>query len=121
MSWGSIAATLLKGIASALGGTSAPSTAPALPADLTTTYGAASAVLHEIGARKLTLADAEAFANGVQQILVDLGIEPAIVLEASKLLEAVAPAFLGAWQSGILTAGDITNQPGGGADRRWGR
>lgn len=120
MSVGSLAATALRGLANAIGGESA-SAAPSPLGDVATAAGAGAVVLHEIAARSLTVAEAEAFANGVQQILVDCGIEPGIVLGLSKLLEAAAPVILGAYESGIVTGGDITNQPGGGVDRRWGR
>ena len=119
MSLGALAAAALRGVAKLVGGASAPTPSPL--GDLSTAAGAGAAVLAHVAARKLTLADAEAFANGVQQILVDLGIEPGIVLEASKLLEGAAPVFLSAWSSGIVSGGDVTNQPGGGVDRRWGR
>lgn len=110
MSWGSLAATALRGLANVVSG-AAP--APASPAgDVSTAIGASISVLKEIETQKLTINDAESFANAVQQILVDLGIEPGIVLEASKLLEAVAPVFVGAWRSGIVTGGypDIVAQ-----------
>jgi hypothetical protein len=101
-------AAALRGVANVAGG--ADSSGPV--ADVSTAVGAAVAVLKEIEARKLTIADAAGFANAVQQILVDLGIEPGIVFEASKLLEAIAPAFISAWRSGVITGGypDIVGQ-----------
>ncbi|HXT06233.1 MAG TPA: hypothetical protein VN715_04770 [Roseiarcus sp.] len=103
MSWGSLAATALHGLANVVGG---KAVGPASPfGDVSTAVGASISVLKEVEARRLTFTDAETFANAVQQILVDLSIEPGIVLAASKLLEAVAPAFIGAWRSGIVTGG----------------
>jgi hypothetical protein len=117
MNLGSLAATALRGVGAILRGASgAPAAAKAAAsgplADVSTAVGAGVAVLQQIGARNLDLSDAESFANAVQQILVDLGVEPGVVLEASKLLEAVAPVFLGAWRSGIVTGGypDIVAQ-----------
>jgi hypothetical protein len=84
---------------------------------LTTGVGAAGAVLQEIAARELTLADAAAFMNSVQQILVDLGIEPEIALEASELLEAVAPVLARSVTGGVPDA----FPPGGGPSPYRGR
>jgi hypothetical protein len=108
MSWGGLLARGLRGLANVVGGK-----APTGPVgDVSTAVGASISVLKEIESRKLTIGDAASFANAVQQILVDLGIEPGIVLSASKLLEAVAPVFVGAWRSGIITGGypDIVAQ-----------
>ncbi len=113
MSWGSFAATALRGLANVVVGGGAPALVSASSVgDVSTAVGASISVLKEVETRKLTITDAESFANAVQQILVDLGIEPGIVLEASKLLEAVAPVFVGAWRSGIITGGypDIVAQ-----------
>jgi hypothetical protein len=105
MSWGSLAATALRGLAGVVNvKLSGPASASPL-GDVSTAVGASISVLKQVEARKLTFTDAESFANAIQQILVDLGIEPGIVLEASKLLEAVAPVFVGAWRSGLITGG----------------
>jgi bifunctional ADP-heptose synthase (sugar kinase/adenylyltransferase) len=117
VSWGALAATALRGLANYVGAAAPATPASASPVkDVSTGIGAAIAVLDEVKARNLTLSDAEAFANAVQQILVDLGVEPGIVLEASKLLEAVAPVFVSAWTSGLITGGDPAFPPGGGPD-----
>ena len=113
MSWGTFAATALRGLANVVVGGGAPALVSASSVgDVSTAVGASISVLKEVETRKLTITDAESFANAVQQILVDLGIEPGIVLEASKLLEAVAPVFVGAWRSGVITGGypDIVAQ-----------
>ena len=112
MSWGSLAVAAMRGLANVVGG-AVPAPASESPVgDVSTAVGASISVLKEVETRKLTISDAESFANAVQQILVDLGIEPGIVLEASKLLEAVAPVFVGAWRSGVVTGGypDIVAQ-----------
>jgi hypothetical protein len=112
MNWGGFLATGLRSLANVLAG-NGPGLAPTgAAADVSTGIGASISVLKEIEARKLTIGDAASFANAVQQILVDLDVEPGIVLSASKLLEAVAPALVGAWRSGIITGGypDIVAQ-----------
>ena len=112
MSWGGTLALALHGLANIVGGQGPAASAPGAVGDVTTAVGASVSVLKEVEIRKLTVGDSMTFANEVQQILVDLGIEPGIVLEASKLLEAVAPVFVGAWRSGLITGGypDIVAQ-----------
>jgi hypothetical protein len=106
-----VAAAALRSLADVIGGKQvrpAPNAASPISSplgDLTTAAGASVAVLQKIHEQKLTFANAASFANAVQQILVDLGIEPGIVLEASKLLEAVAPVFVAAWRSGVISGG----------------
>ena len=95
---------------------------PAPMADISTAGGAALRVIQEIIARKINLSDAEALANGIQQILVDVGSEPQLVFEASKLAEAVAAALASAYSSGIVTGGvPAAFPPGGGPGAYRGR
>ncbi len=89
----SLFAALASGLRRLAGGLAPGSSLPPL-ADVKTAGGAAVAVLGEVYKRKIDIADAEALANGVQQILVDLGIEPGLVLEASKILEALVPVLI---------------------------
>ena len=112
MNWGGFLATGLRGLAYMAGG-KAPGSASTKPVgSISTAVGASISVLKEIESRKLTIGDAASFVNAVQQILVDLGIEPGILLEASKLLDAIAPVLVGAWRSGIIIGGypDIVAQ-----------
>jgi hypothetical protein len=112
MSLFNLAATALRSLAGVVAGKATGSAIASPLGDVSTAVGASICVLKQVEARELTFTDAESFANAVQQILVDLGIEPGIVLEASKLLEAVAPVFVGAWRSGLITGGypDIVAQ-----------
>ena len=68
--------------------------APAPLAEIKTGAGLVATVLRDVEARRIDLADVEAVANGVQQILVDLGVEPGLFFTASRLIEALAPAFV---------------------------
>ena len=69
-------------------------TAPLPLGDVNTAAGVALRVIHELVVRQVNFGDVIALTDAVQQILVDFGVEPAIVLEASRVLEVVAPLLL---------------------------
>ena len=83
-------------------------------ADIGTAGGIALRVMQELIAQKVDLKDSVALANSIQQILVDIGVEPQPVFEAAKLAEAVAAAMLGAYSAGIITGGTPPSYPPGG-------
>lgn len=118
MSLSSLAATALRSIADAVGGKGATGGSNPI-GDVESGVDALLLVFSDIKAQKLDLADAETLANAIQQILVDAGIEPAIVKEAITLGEAVLPVIADAYASGIVTGGDLADaaRPGGGPGR----
>lgn len=113
MNWKSVLAAALRFLAGPLGGKAKASDAVVID-DISTAAGAAVVLVREIHDRKLDFNDAVAFANGVQQILVDFGIEPGTALELSKVLEKLAPIVYGAYASGIIKGGIPDAFPAGG-------
>ena len=77
----------------------------ALITDLSSGLGALVKVATEVRNRNLTFTDATTFANDLQAILVDLGIEPPAVEDVIDVAEILIPALRALYASGWITGG----------------
>lgn len=73
--------------------------------DLSSGLGALVKVATEVRNRNLTFTDATTFANDLQAILVDIGIEPPAVEDLIDVAEVLIPALKGLYETGVITGG----------------
>lgn len=92
------------------GATTVP-TGPTLPADVGSAAAAALALIEALVTKTADLQTVEDAANALQQVLVDLNVEPSMVMQAVELLEWLAPEIRALYTDGVITGGypDIIN------------
>jgi len=93
-----------------------------LPADLASAVDSAIALLTGLRQQTASFSTVEDALNALQQVAVDVGLEPAQAQQAVLLLEWLAPAVRALYAAGVI-AGGVPDAfpPGGGPSPYHGR
>ena len=115
MDWRQTLGVALRAVADAVDGkvgaaaTAAPAPAakgPArLPDDIDGAFTTAAALMNGLRSGGVNLGEVESVANALQQVAVDLGLEPAGVLMAVEGVEWLLPFVHGLYQQGLVQGG----------------